>query len=334
MAPTIHDVARLAGTSKSTVSRYLNGQQVKKATQEALEKAIKELNFHRNANARRLVLDRTNIIAVVVDNISNIFYSGIIRGIETVANMKGYNCIFLSWTSNYEDEISFLNMLYEGQVDGVILVSFQKRTKEDLVLIRDSDYPIALIGDHGEMNDIFSVDVDNAAGVYEIVEYLHGLGHRDIAYISGPDHAAANKYRFKGYLQAMETLGMNYHPEWVVQSDWSNQGGYQAMQKLLQAKGFTAVVASNDETAIGALRATQEHGINVPKQMSIVGFDDITISEWVYPSLTTVRQPFQDIGMKAAHGLFQKIEDNENAEPDNHYLLKPRLIIRDSCGKL
>ncbi|CAM3297114.1 LacI family DNA-binding transcriptional regulator [Paenibacillus lupini] len=334
MAPTIHDVARLAGTSKSTVSRYLNGQQVKKATQEALEKAIKELNFHRNANARRLVLDRTNIIAVVVDNISNIFYSGIIRGIETVANMKGYNCIFLSWTSNYEDEISFLNMLYEGQVDGVILVSFQKRTEEDLILIRDSNYPIALIGDHGEMNDIFSVDVDNAAGVYEIVEYLHSLGHRDIAYISGPDHAAANKYRFKGYLKAMETLGMEYHPEWVVQSDWSNQGGYQAMQKLLQAKGFTAVVASNDETAIGALRATQEHGMNVPRQMSIVGFDDISISEWVYPSLTTVRQPFQDIGMKAAHGLFQKIEEDENTDPDNHYLLKPRLIIRDSCGKL
>lgn len=334
MAPTIHDVARLAGTSKSTVSRYLNGQQVKKATEEALEKAIKELNFHRNANARRLVLDRTNIIAVVVDNISNIFYSGIIRGIENVANMKGYNCIFLSWTSNYEDEISFLNLLYEGQVDGVILVSFQKRTKDDLVLIRDSDYPITLVGDHGEMDDIFSVDVDNAAGIYEIVEYLHGLGHRDIAYISGPDHAAANKYRFKGYLQAMETLGLTYNPEWVVQSDWSNQGGYRAMQKLLQAKGFTAVVASNDETAIGALRATQEHGMNVPKQMSIVGYDDITISEWVYPSLTTVRQPFQDIGMKAAHGLFQKIENVKDADPDNHYLLKPKLIIRDSCEKL
>ncbi|MBM7564049.1 substrate-binding domain-containing protein [Paenibacillus sacheonensis] len=334
MAPTIHDVARLAGTSKSTVSRYLNGQQVKKATEEALEKAIKELNFHRNANARRLVLDRTNIIAVVVDNISNIFYSGIIRGIENVANMKGYNCIFLSWTSNYEDEISFLNLLYEGQVDGVILVSFQKRTKEDLALIRDSEYPITLVGDHGEMDDIFSVDVDNAAGIYEIVEYLHGLGHRDIAYISGPDHAAANKYRFKGYLQAMETLGLTYNPEWVVQSDWSNQGGYRAMQKLLQAKGFTAVVASNDETAIGALRATQEHGMNVPKQMSIVGYDDITISEWVYPSLTTVRQPFQDIGMKAAHGLFQKIENVKDADPDDHYLLKPKLIIRDSCGKL
>ncbi|WP_219838420.1 LacI family DNA-binding transcriptional regulator [Paenibacillus sp. R14(2021)] len=333
MGPTIHDVARLAGTSKSTVSRYLNGQQVKKATQEALEKAIKDLNFHRNANARRLVLDRTNIIAVVVDNISNYFYSGIIRGIEIVANMKGYNCIFLSWTSNYEEEISFLNMLYEGQVDGVILVSFQKRAKRDLEQIRDSSYPVALVGDHGEMEDILSVDVDNAAGVYEIVQYLHGLGHRDIAYISGPDHAAANKYRFKGYLKAMETLGLNYNPEWVVQSDWSNQGGYQSMKKLLLAKGFTAVIASNDETAIGALRATQEHGLNVPKQMSIVGFDDIPISEWVYPSLTTVRQPFQDIGMKAAHGLFQKIDGTANGDQDNHYLLKPRLIIRDSCGK-
>ncbi|SFI74358.1 transcriptional regulator, LacI family [Paenibacillus sp. UNC496MF] len=334
MGPTIHDVARLAGTSKSTVSRYLNGQQVKKETQEALEKAIKELNFHRNANARRLVLDRTNSIAVVVDNISNIFYSGIIRGIETVANMKGYNCIFLSWTSNYENEISFLNLLYEGQVDGIILVSFQKRAKQDLEQIRSSSYPIALVGDHGEMDGIFSVDVDNAAGVYEIVEYLHGLGHRNIAYISGPDHAAANKYRFKGYLQAMEHLGLKHNPEWVVQSDWSNQGGYQAMKKLLQADGFTAVVASNDETAIGALRATQEHGLNVPKRMSVVGFDDITISEWVYPSLTTVRQPFQDIGMKAAQGLFRKIDGNAEDDGDNHYLLKPTLIIRDSCGKL
>ncbi|REE92710.1 LacI family transcriptional regulator [Paenibacillus taihuensis] len=335
MGPTIHDVARLAGTSKSTVSRYLNGQQVKKATEEALEKAIKELNFHRNANARRLVLDRTNIIAVVVDNISNIFYSGIIRGIESVANMKGYNCIFLSWTSNYEDEISFLNLLYEGQVDGVILVSFQKRAKEDLERIRESQYPIVLIGDHGDMEDIFAVDVDNAAGVSELVTYLHSLGHRDIAYISGPVHAAANKHRFKGYLKSMEALGLNYNADWVVESDWSNQGGYQAMKQLLQRQsGFTAVIASNDETAIGALRAVQESGMNVPKNMSVVGYDNITISEWVYPSLTTVSQPFHQIGQKAAQGLFQKIEGADDAAENTHYLLKPNLIIRDSCGKI
>lgn len=336
MGPTIHDVARLANTSKSTVSRYLNGQKVKKETQDALEKAILELNFHRNANARRLVMDKTNTIGVVVDNISNIFYSGIIRGIEQVAGKKGYNCIFYSWTSNYEKEISFLNLLYEGQLDGIILVSFQKRDAEDLLAIKAAGHPVVIVGDHGEMDGVFSVDVDNAAGVADMVRYLHQLGHEEIAYIAGPDHAAANKYRLKGYRLAMEELGLIARPEWIVQSDWSNQGGYRSMKKLLETRGFTAVVASNDETAIGAMRALQEHGVLVPKQLSIVGFDDITLSEWIFPSLTTVRQPFLEIGMKAAEGLFRKIEDKEQADPQwsCHHLLKPRLVIRDSCGKL
>ncbi|CAM4303011.1 LacI family transcriptional regulator [Paenibacillus endophyticus] len=331
MGSTIHDVARVANTSKSTVSRYLNGLKVKKNTEEAIEKAIIELNYHRNVNARRLVLNKTNVIAVVVDNITNIFYSGIIRGIEKVAKDKGYNCIFLSWTSNFEDEISFLELLYEGQVDGVILVSFQKREESDLIKIRESTYPISLVGDHGELEGLFSVDVDNAAGIVDIIQYLNGLGHRDIAYIAGPDNAAANKYRYKGYVQAMEALGLVYRPEWIVKSDWSNQGGYEAMKQLLQAKGFTAVVASNDETAIGALRAVQEQGYSVPKQISIVGYDDISISEWAYPSLTTVRQPFLDIGIKAAAGLFQKIDGDEDEDLYRHHLLRPKLIVRDSC---
>ncbi|MFC6552270.1 LacI family DNA-binding transcriptional regulator [Cohnella cellulosilytica] len=332
MGPTIHDVARLANTSKSTVSRYLNGQQVKKATQEALEKAIKELNFHRNANARRLVMDKTYTIGIVIDDISNTFYSGIIKGIEEVAGKNGYNCIFLSWTSNYDNEISFLNLMYEGQVDGVIMVSFRKRSREDLQRIKEAEYPIALIGDHGEMDGIFSVDVDNAAGIAEVVSYLHRIGHREIAYISGPDTVSASKYRFKGYRQTLDSLQLEYNPDWVVESDWSNQGGYAAIERILEQPDITAVVASSDETAIGAMRRIQESGRNVPKDMSIVGFDDVTVASWVYPSLTTVRQPFRDIGMMAAEGLFRKIA-GEEVELRSH-LLKPRLIIRDSCGKL
>lgn len=334
MGPTIHDVARLANTSKSTVSRYLNGQKVKRATQEALDRAIEELNFHRNANARRLVMDKTNTIGVVVDNISNVFYSGIISGIETVAGRRGFNCIFYSWTSNYGSEREFLSLLYEGQVDGLILVSFQKRTPEDLAVFRDLQYPVALVGDHGEMDGLLSVDVDNAAGVEEIVQYLHGLGHREIAYIAGPPHAGASKYRHKGFLQTMESLGLAARPEWIVESDWSNQGGYEAMRELLGRQGFTAVVASNDETAIGALRAIQERGLSVPSRLSLVGFDDISISEWVFPSLTTVRQPFQEIGALAAEGLFRRIEgEDEDAGSRTFRLLKPRLIVRDSCDQ-
>lgn len=333
MGPTIHDVARLASTSKSTVSRYLNGRQVKKATEEAIRKAIEELNYHRNANARRLVLDRTNMIAVVVDDISNVFYSGIIRGIEEVAQRKGYSCIFFSSASNEDREISFLKLLYEGQVDGAILVSFWRRNEDDLIQIRETPFPVALVGDSGEREDILAVEVDNVAGASDIVRYLFGLGHRRIAYIAGPDNLAANRDRFKGYLQTMRALGIEYNPEWIVQSDWSNQGGYEAMKQLLRAKGFTAVIASNDETAIGALRAIQEHGLNVPNQLSIVGYDDIPITEWVYPSLTTVRQPFRDIGIKAAEGLFLQIEDANDPGASGRFLLKPRLVTRDSCGQ-
>ncbi|MDQ0897991.1 LacI family DNA-binding transcriptional regulator [Paenibacillus sp. V4I7] len=332
MNPTIHDVARVANTSKSTVSRYLNGQKVKKATEEALERAIITLNYHRNENARRLVMSRTNTIGIVVDNISNIFYSGIIRGIEAVAIKKGYNCIFYSGTSNAKQEASFLHLLFEGQVDGIILLSFQKRDPLELERMMDVPYPLALIGDHGEMDGLFSVDIDNASGVADLVTYLHELGHRRVAYISGPAHMGPIKYRLKGLQQKMHELHIEFRPEWVVSSDWTNQGGYEAMKELLKEEGFTAVIASSDETAIGALRALQEQGIQVPNQMSIVGFDDITLSSWVSPPLTTVRQPLQDVGMKAAEGLFAQIE-GEEVERTSH-LFKPTLMIRQSCTKL
>ncbi|MDR6553125.1 LacI family DNA-binding transcriptional regulator [Paenibacillus qinlingensis] len=332
MGPTIHDVARVANTSKSTVSRYLNGQKVKKDTEEALERAIQSLNYHRNENARRLVMSRTNTIGIVVDNISNIFYSGIIRGIEAVANRKGYNCIFYSGTSNSKHEASFLHLLYEGHVDGIILLSFQKRDQQELARMIEVPYPLALIGDHGELDGLFSVDIDNASGVADLVTYLHGLGHRRVAYISGPAHMGPIKYRLKGLQQTMSALEMECRPEWIVNSDWTNQGGYEAMNELLQHEGFTAVIASSDETAIGALRAIQESGRQVPEQMSIVGFDDITLSSWVSPKLTTVRQPLQDVGMKAAEGLFAQIE-GEDVERTAH-LYKPTLMIRQSCTTL
>jgi DNA-binding LacI/PurR family transcriptional regulator len=333
LTPTIHDVARLANTSKSTVSRFLNGQKVKEETKEALERAIKDLNYHRNANARRLVMNKTNVIAVVVDDISNIFYSGIINGIELVANRNGYNCVFLSWTSNYHDEISFLNMLYEGQVDGIILVSFRKRDMEDLMIIKDISYPVVLVGDSGDVNGIYAVDVDNSAGISEVVSYLYRIGHRKIAYISGPDHAAATRHRLSGYQRTLNDLNLDYNPEWVVESDWSNEGGYRAMQKLLNKGGFTSVVVTNDEMAIGALSAIHEHGFSVPRDFSIVGFDDIPTSSWVYPALTTVRQPFKEIGMKAAEGLFEKIDSKDQTDKIKH-LLKAELVIRHSCGKI
>jgi len=333
MSPTIKDVAKLANTSKSTVSRYLNGQPIKKETEEALKKAIKELKYHRNENARRLVISKTRTIGIVVDSMSNPFYHEIFRGIEETAKEMGYNCVFYSMTSNQQTESYFQNLYFEGQVDGVIMVSFKKRDKRDLIETADADYPVVIFGDNAGIEDLISVDVDNYYGIAELVNYLNRIGHQRIAYISGPDDAAATKCRLAGYLETMEQLKLDVDTDWIVPTNWSNEDGYNAMNHLLSAGDFTAVVASNDETAIGALRALQEQGYSVPKDLSLTGFDDITISSWVYPALTTVKQPFRQMGAKAAIELFKRIEGNDDLIYERH-LLKPQLIIRNSCRSI
>jgi DNA-binding LacI/PurR family transcriptional regulator len=333
MNPTIKDVAKHANTSKSTVSRYLNGLPVKKETEEALKKAIKELNYHRNENARRLVRSKTQTIGIVVDSITNIFYPSIFRGIEEVAKEKGFNCVFYSMTSNKYKESYFQNLFFEGHVDGIIMISFSKRDKQELVEIAEAGFPVVVFGDSAGVPNVISVDVDNYYGIAELVRYLHRIGHEKIAYISGPEDAAATKCRLAGYLETIGQLGLEVNPNWIVTTDWSNEGGYHAMNQLLADGDFTAVVASNDETAIGALRAFQERGYHVPTNFSITGFDDITLASWVYPSLTTVKQPFMQMGMKAATELFNRMEMGEEYQAQRH-LLKPELIIRDSCRKI
>lgn len=333
MTPTIKDVARLANTSKSTVSRYLNGKPVKKKTEEALKKAIKELNYHPNMNARRLVMNRTQVIGIVVDDISNNFYSSILKGIREVADRIGFDCVFYTWNLNHKKEADFLNLLYEEQVDGLIFLSFAKRNPEDVEKMKNCPFAVVLIGDDAGVQGVRSIDVNNFGGVVEAVHYLHRIGHRKLAYISGPEAAGATDERTEGFTKALEELDLKRDPNLIVPSDWSNEGGYLAMKRLLEVGGFTAVVASNDESAIGALGAANEQGYSVPKDFSIVGFDDIEISSWIYPSLTTVRQPFKEMGYTAAEELFKEMDGNELSEQPR-ILLEPGLIIRHSCLRI
>lgn len=333
MNPTIIDVAKLAKTSKSTVSRYLNGQSVKRETEESLKLAIKELNYHPNVNARRLVQNRTQVIGVVADDISNNFYAGILRGIEKVTNHHGYRCVYYSGTSNYQSELEFIDLIQEGQVDGLILLSFSKRPNELFEKIRDITMPIVLVGDGGDdAGHVFSVDVDNEFGIKEVVRYLYRIGHRKMAFISGPDKLSATQYRTQGYVTALGQLDLEVNSSWIVRSDWSKEGGYRAMKELLNIGGFTSVIASNDETAIGALLCAHELGFRIPKDFSIVGFDDIEVSRWIYPTLTTVRQPLNQMGQKAAEGLIMKIEAKEGTE--QRLLIEPELIVRHSSMNL
>lgn len=332
MGATIRDVAKLANTSKSTVSRYLNGQQIGKEARESIERVIEEIDYHRNVNARRLVTSKTLTIGVVVEEITNVYYTNILRGIEQIANEKKFNCVFYSWSSNLNDEASFLDLLPEGQVDGLILISFKKRNPSLLNKIEDSDYPIVLIGDSSTKDKVFAVDIDNSLGISEIIKHLYHTGHQKIAYISGPDESAATTTRLESYKSTMREMGLYVNPEFIIASEWTNESGYLKMKELLTMGGFTAVVASSDETAIGAIQAIKEAGLQIPEEISVVGFDDIPVAKWVYPSLSTVSQPLLEIGIVAAKGLFNRIE-NKKSIVMKKVLLNPKLVIRQSSTK-
>lgn len=333
--PTIKDVAREANTSKSTVSRFLNGTKVKKETEIALEKAIKKLNYFPNANARRLVSDSTKVVGVIVDDISNFFYSDILRGIEEVINQFGIHCAYYSRTSYFQGEWGFMDLAREKQVDGLIVVSFLNRSQTFIKQIKELQLPVALIGDADFEDDIFSVDVNNQLGLEQLVHYLVQAGHKNIAYIEGPDEFSATHWRKKGYKEALIQFGLNYHPDYVYKSDWTEPGGYQAMEKILENKDITAVIASNDEMAIGAIRCAQEQSYRVPHDISVAGFDDIVVAKWIYPALTTVKQPTFQMGKKATEFMVSHL-DSKAGDPvkKERHLLDPALIVRQSCRNM
>ena len=331
--PTIHDVARVAKTSKSTVSRFLNGYAVRKETEVALRTAIQSLNYHPNVNARRLVKNKTRVIGIVVDDIANNFYADIFRGIEKVANLHGYQCTYYSRKSNLQGEFGFMNLAQERQFDGLILISFLKLSNELISRLEELTIPVVLIGDANQNETIFSVDIHNELGIREIVRYLHRIGHEKIAYISGPDEFSATYWRRKGYESELKDLGLELNPDWVISSDWSESGGHQAMKKLLAIRGITAVIASNDEMAIGALLCASELGYKVPKDISIVGFDNIPVSRWVNPPLTTSKQPLLKMGESAAKGLIKQLS-GEMEGLSGRQLLDPNLVVRQTCRSL
>ncbi|WJH33963.1 substrate-binding domain-containing protein [Paenibacillus sp. CC-CFT747] len=245
---------------------------------------------------------------------------------------NGYSCMFLSRTSHYDRESAYLNMLHEGQADGLILVSFRKRDPEELRLMAESGVPLALIGDDGGRPELIGIDVDNKGGIKELVGYLHSLGHERIGFIAGPESASASGARYLGYREAMEERGLPIRPEWTVFSEWTSETGYAAMRKLLNGREVSAVLASNDDTAFGALQAAQEGGLRVPEDLSIVGFDDISAAAWSFPSLTTVRQPFRQMGMLAAERLLAQLEGTQE-ESHVRRRIQPALVIRNSCGR-
>jgi LacI family transcriptional regulator len=332
---TIQQVARLADVSRSTVSRVLNNHpSVRPLVRDRVLRIIDEHDYAPQAAARSLVRQQSCVLGLLIPRsaafiFSDPFFSGVIEGITAACTRRGY-ILMLSMLTDAPGQAFYQRILRSRHFDGVIMLSSDIDDPVLPLLLRDQT-PLVLVGRHPFFQQVLSVDVANREGARDAVLHLVGLGHQRIATITGPLQMAAALDRRDGYKQALLEAGLLIRPELLVEGDFTQQGGYQAMLRVLALTPRpTAVFAASDTMALGALRAMQEAGVVVPRDMALIGFDDLPITSFASPSLTTMRQPIYEMGTAAVDLLIDQLEC-PSSEP-TRVCLPATLITRDSCG--
>ena len=300
---TLLEVARVAGVSASTVSRILNGTaRVAPGKREAVEQAIAQLNFKPNLFARSLKTGITMTVGVLTQSIESQYYSRALKGIEVGLKESGHSPIIVSGHWQEDTDLASLKVLISRRVDGLIILTGCIDDAAVLEVARNQ--PVVITERALQGPNVCSIKLDQRRGGYLATRHLLSLGHTRIAHIAGVQHRPDAEERYQGYLQAHQEAGVAVDPALTVQGDFTDKGGRVAMQQLLSAGAqFTAIFCCNDESALGARLALFERGIRVPQDISLVGFDDLPISSFMTPPLTTVRQPIFEMGLYAAHKL-------------------------------
>jgi len=326
---TVYTVAEHAGVSIATVSRTLAGsRKVSPATRQRVMQSIEDLNFEPNPSARRLAYMKTETVALVFPDISGPFYSTVIRGVEQEAGRHNHN-VLIYGTHGKESSGRYLRTL-SSKVDGFIIMA-RSVDEDSLWSLERQDVPFVLLGHSNGQLQCSTISVDNDAGAYKAAAHLLGHGHQRIAIITGPENSPDNKGRLQGYKKALLDAGIPLQQNMVVPGNFKYEGGQIAIHKLLECNPRpTAILAANDEMAIGAIDAAQQRSIRIPEELAVIGFDDIQMSGLTHPSLTTVRQPMQLLGEAAVTLLFDRLQ-NFNGQP-RHEVLDTKLVIRQSCG--
>lgn len=331
MPVTLHEIAKAAGCSVSTVSRALNNSDhpVNSQTRDRILSIANDLGYRPNVTARGLKMERTFTIGLIVYNIASPFTPVLIRGIQEHLKQNDYFSIIIStdWDSQLEDEA--VHQLISRSIDGIIFVeSWQEESSMRLDLI-DKPYVFVYRLFNGSYAN--SVLVDDRDGARLAVEHLVKLGHRRIGFINGPSDWNASQERLSGYLDVLTQYNIPYDPLLVEEGTWEVQSGYPAAKKLLSRQDRpTAVFAANDLMASGAIYAIQDAGLNVPDDIAVVGYDDQDFTNFFKPSITTVRPPSFEMGKLAAELLLTRLERQFDIEEPLR--VKGDLIIRESCG--
>ena len=328
----ITEIAKRANVSTATVSRTLNQSgPVKAATARKVWRAVTEMNYYPNSHARALVSGRSRLIGLIVSDITNPFFPELIRAFQDLATQKQYDVLLTSTDYLTSRMTECLRRMLERKVDGVAMMT----SEMDLGLIKElsqRNVPIVFM-DVGQMGPRMShVAIDYGNGIRQAVDHVVRLGHRHIAFISGPLDLHSARTRRQAFLDGLRHHGLAPDRKMIREGMHTAEGGERAMAALLRlTKPPTAVVCSNDWTAIGALHAVHAAGLAVPSDVSIVGFDDIPLARYTNPALTTVQMTASDVGVTAFNALFRLI--GEEAVEGDVYQIPTKLVVRESTGR-
>jgi LacI family transcriptional regulator len=331
---TLSDVARYVGVSVSVVSRELNGDPALRArpeTRRRIHAAAETLGYAPNHAARSLRLSRAFAIGVIVPELTNAIYDGLIRGIEDAADALGYQ-VLMGRTERIGPDTDFLHRLMgEGRVDGFLVQRKDETDYHDFAHLIEATAPVVLINSRGSRRG--SVVLDDAAGARVAAEHLLELGHRDIALIGGDIHSYTGRARERGFVEAINAAGMRRRSAWILHSGYSPEAGRIGVHQLCATGGRrpTGIVVANMNAAMGALLGAREIGLRVPDQLSVVAIHDAWIADHAWPPLTTVRMPQYQLAEEAVRQLHLRLtgerpHDITITDPP------PLLVRRQSTG--
>jgi len=333
----IDDVAKLAEVSKSTVSKvFSNDERISQTTRDKVLEVARRLDYRPSLVPGALKTGKTKAVGLILPNVMNPFFPGIIKGVEDVAVENGYMVVFCNSDERLEKEALYFQMFKDRWVDGIIISGVTGKSREEkeyLQGLHKKGIPVVLIDREveGYFNNI--VMIDNKGAAFKATDYCLDLGHKRIGFISAPLEIKIFADRFKGYRKALQENGIEFDQRLVIEGNQTTQSGREATKQFLSLDDPpTAIFAINDLMAIGALKEIHERGLKVPEDISVVGFDNIPLASLVNPALTTIAQPIYEMGRESMSLLVKNIEKKDLTK--SKIILDTKLIVRESTAPL
>lgn len=330
---TIYQVSELAGVSLATVSRVMNNNaRVSENTRNKVLAAMEQLGYRPNSIAQSLASNRSNSVGILVSELHGPFYGEMLSGIENECRSAGKHVIIAAGHSEEASEKDGIEFLISRSCDALIL-HVEAVSDDYLIKLASGNMPIVLINRFIPRLANNCISLDNELGGYLATKQLLQQGHTQLAYMAGPMWKSDAKDRYNGHLRAMAEYGLSFNPALLAEGDFQDSSGSACMQQLL-AKGlpFTALVCANDEMAAGAMEVARTHGLNVPQDLSIVGFDNLILARYIYPKLTTIDYPIGEMGRMAARWVLKNIYQQQALQLKN--VFEPVLVCRDSASAI